>query len=381
MKKYFICVTLVVLFSVFMLKKSEKSVFSDSPIYNSLLNEDFGPLDEEKTLNIILGFDYLPYEFVEIFEELTGVHVVVDVFDSNEILEAKLLAGGSQYDVVFPTAWPNFSRQITAQIYQPIDKKRVDFSKFSQPVLEKLATYDKNNTFGIPYQFGISGIGVDMDMIGSEIAEKSEFDLDVVLNPENAEKLSKLRFCVYDSPEELFPVVLSYLNLAPETVDEQDIIKAAEHLKKIRPYIYKFTAFGFEDLSSRNVAVTFGTSGDILKVKNDNPKRNIKFFYPKKGTALWVDVVAIPKGARHTNNVYAFFKFLFHPKVISAVTNKTFRANCVEAAGKFVDKEIIKNQSIYPTVEFCKKCYIERPVPQNIEILRTRLLTKIKSML
>jgi putrescine transport system substrate-binding protein len=174
--------------------------------------------------------------------------------------------------------------------------------------------------------------------------------------------------------------VLAYLGLNPETEDEVDIMKAADHLKKIRRWISKFTSFGFEDLSSGNACVTLATSGDILRVSNDNNNANIKFFCPREGASLWVDVAAIPLGARHINNIYAFLKFLFHPMVIAYATNCTARANAVIGASKYVEKRLIGNLDIYPTVAIRKKCYIEKPLPPHVETLRTRLLTKIKSM-
>ncbi len=378
MKKYFI---LIIAFSfLYMFRSSfEGRGCFDLPLYQELKEEDFGQLDHEKKLNIIMGMDYLPYDFVEMFEQLTGIKVHVDIFDSNEILEAKLLAGGSQYDIVFPTAWPNLARQLSADIYRKIDHKKIDFSKFNPIVLEKLDIYDKGNLYGVPYQYGISGIGMDVGVVEEVFPGADKCDLGLFLDPNNAKKLAKVRFCIYASASELFPLILCYLGLDPESINEEDIQKAAYHLKKIRPFVYKFTEFGFEDLSSENVALTLGTSGDIVKVRNDTGRENIKFFFPKQGTALWVDVVAIPKGATHINNIYAFFKFLFHPKIIASITNHTYRANCVIEADKYVDKGIIADENIYPPLEFSKKCYITKPVPANIETIRTRLLTKIKS--
>ncbi len=381
MKKFLIIVIVLIAFVFYWFDSSHKSAYSHMDLYNELSKENWNDLDSAHQLNVIAGIDYLPYEFFEIFEALTGIKVIVDIFDSNEILEAKLLAGGSRYDIVFPTAWPHFAKQLSANIYQPIDKTQVDFSRFDSIILEKLAIYDTDNQYCIPYQFGISGIGIDETAINKVLPNIDKHSLGLFLNPENAKKLSSLRFCLYDSPEELFPVVLAYLGLNPESLNENDIIKAADHLKKIRPYIYKFTSFGFEDLSSNNVVLTLGTSGDILKVRKSNNNKNIKFFYPKEGCALWVDVIAIPKQAPHKKNIYAFLRFLFHPKVIAAVTNKTFRANCVIDSKHYIDKELINNHDIYPTAEFCKKCYIERPLPARIEALRTRLLTRIKSMM
>jgi putrescine transport system substrate-binding protein len=345
-----------------------------------LSSEQFGPYDEDKRLYIIIGIDYIPYELVELFEEITGIKVIVDIFDSNEILEAKLLSGGAKYDIVFPTAWPHFSRQLKAGIYRELDKSRIDMSIFDKDILDRLAEYDSGNSCAVPFQFGISGIGMNEKIVKQLLGDFPSDTFALLFDPENAKKLSKYRISIYESPNEIFPAVLAYLGINPETENEEDIIQAAEHLKKIRPYISKFTSFGFEDLASGNACVALATSGDVLKVQRDNKNPDIKFFCPKEGASLWVDVAAIPLHAIHINNVYAFLKFLFHPMVIAEVTNATSRANAVIKATEYVSKDLSDNPDIYPIADVRKKCYIEKPLAAQIESLKTRLLTKIKSM-
>ncbi|MDR3187285.1 MAG: extracellular solute-binding protein [Holosporaceae bacterium] len=380
MKKYLLLVLLLGAFCAFIFQKPDGMEHGDDELRQALADEKFSPLDEDKRLYIITGIDYVPYELIELFEDLTGVKVIVDIFDSNEILEAKLLAGGAQYDIVFPTAWPHFSRQLKAGIYQELDKTRLNFSIFDQDILKRLSAYDQDNMHAIPYQFGISGIGLDEKIVDELVKDAPKNSLALLFDPIYAEKISKHRISVYESPNELFPAVLAYLGLNPETENEDDIVKAAEHLKKIRRFISKFTSFGFEDLSSGNACATLSTSGDVLKVSRDNHMPNVKFFCPKEGVSLWVDVAAIPLGARHMNNIYAFLKFLLHPRVISRVTNKTSRANAVTGANRYVDRNLINNPDIYPSVAIRKKCYIEKPLAPHAESLRTRLFTKIKSM-
>jgi putrescine transport system substrate-binding protein len=349
-------------------------------LYEILASENFGQLDNDKRLYINVGIDYIPYKMIELFELLTGVRVIVDIFDSNEILEAKLLAGGVEYDLVFPTAWPHFSRQLKAGIYQKMDKKRVDYAMFDDDILKRLARYDIGNEYCVPYQFGISGIGINENIANSLIKDAPRDSFAIIFDPFYAEKLSKYRISVYESPDELFPAVLAYLGLDPETEKEEDIFKASEHLKKIRKYISKFTSYGFEDLASGNACIALSTSGDILKINSSNKKSNIKFLLPKEGAPLWVDVAAIPIKAKHTNNIYAFLKFLFHPRIMAFITNETSRANAVKTSLKFVNKDISDNKNIYPSAEIRQKCYIEKPHSQKIESLKNRLLTNIKSM-
>jgi putrescine transport system substrate-binding protein len=380
MKKYLLLVLLLGAFCAFIFLKPPRIGYADSELQQALAREKFSPLDEDKHLYIIVGIDYIPHELIELFEDLTGVKVIVDIFDSNEILEAKLLAGGAQYDIVFPTAWPHFSRQLKAGIYQKLDKTRLDFSIFDQDILKRLSAYDFNNMHAVPYQFGISGIGLDEKIVDELVKNAPKNSLALLFDPIYAEKISKHRISIYESSNELFPAVLAYLGLDPETENEDDIIRAAEHLKKIRRFIAKFTSFGFEDLSSGNACAVLGASGDILKVSRDNHREGIKFFYPQEGASLWVDVVAVPLEAKHINNIYAFLKFLFHPLVIARVTNKTSRANAVLGSNRYVDRSLINNPDVYPNVAIRKKCYIEKPLPPHAESLRTRLFTKIKSI-
>jgi putrescine transport system substrate-binding protein len=304
----------------------------------------------------------------------------VDIFDSNEILEAKLLAGGARYDMVFPTAWPNFSRQLKAGIYQKIDMAKVDRKIFDADIMARLAENDNENDYAVPYQFGISGIGMDESLVDKLVPNAPKDSLAIIFDPVYAEKISKYRISLYESPCELFPAVLAYLGLNPETEKEEDIRAASGHLRKIRRHISKFTAYGFEDIASGNACVTLSTSGDIIKIRTDNKKPHVKFFLPKEGAPLWVDVIAIPKGARHLKNAYAFMRFLFHPKVIAQITNKTSRANAVTASVQFVDSTLASDVNIYPSAKIRKKCYIEKTLDPKIESLKTRLLTKIKSM-
>ncbi|MDR0753366.1 MAG: extracellular solute-binding protein [Holosporaceae bacterium] len=363
----------------FLFQKKQKD-FSESALYKTLSQENLGMLDDDKRLFIIAGMDYIPQELIEIFESVSGVEVVMDIFDSNDILEAKLLAGGIKYDIVFPTAWPHFSRQLKAGIYQKLDKKQIDMSCFDEDLLKRLEVYDTDNSYAVPFQFGISGIGMDEKLVEQLVGNVSKDSLSIMFDPANAKKLSKHRISVYESPGELFPTVLAYLGLNPESEKEDDIIRAAEHLKKIRPYITKFSSFGFEDLACGNACVVLSTSGDILRVRKDNANPNIKFFFPREGASLWIDVAAIPIKASHIKNIYAFFRFLFHPMVIAEVTNATSRANAVTKATQYVNEDLRNDPNVYPNENIRRKCYIEKPLPSNLETLKTRLLSKIKVM-
>lgn len=346
---------------------------------------DFSDCDKEKVLYIYIGIDYMPDEVIELFQKLSGIRVIVDVFDSNEILEAKLLAGGEGYDIVFPTAFPYFSRQLASNIYQKIDVSKFDFNDIDQDLLKKLSDFDKNNEYCIPFQWGISGIGVNKKILEKLVPDAPMDSLSLVFEEKYISKLSKYGVSLCESQDELFPMVLAYLGRNPENCTENDVKEITDILSKIRKYIFKFTNYGFEDLSSGNACLAFGTSGDIKHIQmqqiKSTGKTDIEFIIPKEGVSLWIDVAAVPSRAKHFKNAMLFLQFLLLPKVSAYIVNRTTRATCTISSKKYVDSVLANDTTIYPTHTIKQKSYIEKYTPGYINNIKTRALTKIKSFI
>lgn len=389
MKKYTIAILAVfIICSSFILFFSNHKTEPHTKLFLELQNEDFGPYDDQKLVCINVGIDYIPQYLVDLFEQLTGITVIVDIFDSNEVLEAKLLAGNAEYDIVFPTAWPNFSRQLTTKIYKKINQDLLDISIFDESIMNKLSKADQTNQYAVPYQWGISGIGINTEMlkdcqIPTDKASLKQLGLSMLFSPQILKKLSKHGISLPNSPNEIFHALLAYLGLPPESNVIDDLQQAAKQFALIKPYVTKFTEFGFEDLASDNAAVTFGTSGDIKNIiaqqKALHGSSKIEFIAPVHGVCIWIDVAAIPVNCVREKNAHAFLKFLFHPKIIAEITNQTKRANAVKEANKYVDKTLLHDPDIYPSSEFIDKCYTESENSKDIEYFKTRMFTKIKS--
>lgn len=344
---------------------------------------EFADTDEEKILYIYIGIDYIPAEIVELFSKLSGIKVITDIFDSDEILEAKLLAGGGGYDLVFPTAFPYFSRQLNSNIYQKIDKSKFNFDDFDQDLLDKLATFDSDNEYCLPFQWGISGLGVNTKIVKEVCPDAPMDSLALVFDTKYISKLAKYGVSIYDSQYELFPAVLAYLGEDPERSSKENVEKVSRALSGIRKYIFKFTNYGFEDLSSGSACVVFGTSGDIKHVQMEQEKikgkSDIKFVLPKEGASLWIDVAAIPVYAKHPKNAMLFLQFIMSAKVNARIANSTTRATCTLSSKKYVDKTIINDITIYPDQNIKRNSYVERYTPGYVNVLKTKMLTKIKS--
>lgn len=366
-----------------MFSKHEAYDYSD-PIYK-INPSALGELDDEKVLYFYNWIDYIDPVVIDAFEKITGVKVVLDVFDSNETLEVKLLAGNSGYDLVVPSATPYFSRQLQANVYQKLDKSRLITTKTIDPFfMEHLATSDINNEYALPYLWGLSGIAVNVSQVLKMYPDATLDSWALIFDETHLKKISRGHVELSDSPAELFPAIQKYLGNTDKDFDDISSIEdAGAQLKKIRPHIFKFNSSAVQDLFNGTACVAMGTSGDIRKIliaaKKNGDQLNIQFVSPKEGSALWIDVFAIPNGARHPKNAHAFINFVLHPLVIAKITNYTGCANAVPTSIKYINPEIANDNMVYPDKKLLDKSYIEAALPPSVERVRTRLFTKIKS--
>ncbi|MDR0407274.1 MAG: extracellular solute-binding protein [Holosporales bacterium] len=342
-----------------------------------------GPLDTAPVLHLYGWIGFIPPKILADFEALTGIHVIFDVFDACELLETKLFAESSGYDVVFPTAWPYFARELQAGIYQPLDKTRLESVwKLDPNILHRLESIDPGNRYAVPYQWGMMGIGIRARKI-KKILGTIPQSWALLFDPSYAAQLKSARIELCDAPGELIPAVLSFLGKNPESESFDDLEAAAAALHAVRPFVTKFNSSGYEDLASGAATVIIGTSGDILRAQRqaagEEGRTDITCIFPKEGSALWIDVMAIPRDAPHPKNAHAFIAYLLHPRVMASVTAFTMCANAVPVSCRYLPPEIKNNILIYPPQEMRDKCYVEKNMSAEYETARTRIITKIKS--
>ena len=341
---------------------------------------------EDKLLNIYNWSDYIAPDTVKRFEAETKIKVNYDVYDSNEVLEAKLSAGHSGYDLVVPTASPYLAREAAAGVFRPIDKAKLhNYGNLDPQILSSAANADPGNKFGVPYMWGTTGIGYNPAKVKAALGDAAPLDsLKLLFDPANAKKLAACGIEVLDSAQELFPASLLFLGREPLSRSDDDLAKAVAVMNAIRPFIKKFHSSEYiNDLANGDICVVFGYSGDVVQAKNRaaDAKNKIEIAYaiPKEGAMIWIDMMAIPKDAPHAANALAFIDFILRPEVAAAISNTVAYANPNKLATDMVDEAIRTDPGIYPPAEVRQRLFFDKPVTPEYERARTRAWTRVKT--
>jgi putrescine transport system substrate-binding protein len=341
---------------------------------------------EAPELHVYNWSDYIAPDTIANFEKETGIAVTYDVYDGNEVLEAKLLAGNSGYDVVVPSASPFMAREITAGALLPLDKAKLPNLKNLDPhMLALAAEADPGNAHGVPYLWSVTGIGYNKALVSKALGDDGPRDtLALLFDPANAKKLADCGISLLDTPQEVFPAALAYLGLDPKSRDLGDLDKAASLLEKIQPYVRKIHSSQYiNDLANGDVCIALGYSGDVIQARNraDEAENGVKiaFRVPREGAQFSIDMLGIPKDAPHPDNAHRFIDYILRPQVIAAISDAVSYPNPNLAATPFVDPAIRDDPGIYPPAAVERLFYIDLPAPRDYERARTRSWTRVKS--
>ncbi|CUU23483.1 spermidine/putrescine ABC transporter substrate-binding protein PotF [Duffyella gerundensis] len=345
-----------------------------------------GAMAEQKTLHVYNWSDYISPDTVPNFEKQTGDKVVYDVFDSNEVLEGKLMAGSTGYDVVVPSS-SFLARQLQSGVFQELDKSKLpNYKNLDPALLQKVEQHDPGNKYAIPYLWATTGIGYNVEKVKAALGKDAPVNSwDLVLKPENLEKLKSCGVSFLDAPEEIFATVLNYLGKDPNSSDAKDYTGAAtDLLLKLRPNIRYFHSSQYiNDLANGNTCVAIGWAGDVLQAKKraDEAKNgvNIAYSIPKEGALAFFDMMAIPKDAKNVDEAYKWLNYMMDPKVIADVSDKVFYANGNKASLPLINADVRNNPGIFPTPDTLAKLFVLKVQDPKLDRVRTRAWTKVKS--
>jgi len=339
----------------------------------------------ERTVNFYNWSDYIDPSVLEDFTRESGITVKYDTFDSNEMLETRLLAGRTGYDVVVPTAY-FLERQIKAGVFQKLDKSKLpNLANVWDDIARRLAAYDPGNEHAVNYMWGTTGIGFNVKKVREVLGADGRIDSwDIIFKPEMLAKFKDCGVHVIDAADEVFAATLSYLQLDPNTQAPADLEKAAELLTKLRPYVRKFHSSEYLNaLASGEICLALGYSGDVKQAQKraTEAKNGVEIGYaiPKEGAQLWFDNLAIPKDAKNAAEAYALINYLLKPEVAAKNSNFVSYANGNAASQALIDKAILRDKGIYPDEATMKGLYTITTHDPKTQRLMNRLWTRIKT--
>lgn len=336
------------------------------------------------TLRIYNWSDYIDPELLTQFTKETGIKVTYDTFDSNEVLETKVLQGGTGYDIVVPSNH-NVPRYITAGAIAPLDKAQLPgLDKLSPDMRKHMEPFDAGGKYVVPYMQGSIGIGYNTDKVRQRLGDMKVDSWAVVFDPAVLAKLKDCGVYFLDASEDMYAVALNYLGKDPNSKVVDDYNAATAMLLKARPHVKKFHSSEYIDaLANGDICVAIGYSGDVLQAKDraDEAKNgvNIAYAVPKEGSQVWFDVFAIPKDAPNAAAAHKFIAFMLRPEVIARASNATRYANPNAAATPLVDEDLRNDPNVYLTPEVSQRLFVtttkDQDLLRNVNRQWTRVLT------
>ncbi len=340
--------------------------------------------NDENIVNVYNWADYIADDTIAKFEAEFGIKVNYDIYDSSEIVDVKLLAGNTGYDIIIHSN--SFSSRLApVGVYETLDFSRIPNIKHLDPeTMRSIDAYPGISDLQVPYFWGTTGYAWNADMVRERLGDHPMDSADIIFDPEVVAKLADCGVTLLDSPIDVIPMLLTYLGKDPNSLDVADLQLAKERLSELRPYIRYFSnAKMLVDMPNKEVCVAMSWSGDYAtaawRAADAGIDIDLRYTAPKEGTGLWVDGIYMPKDARHKDNAYLFMNFLLRPDIAADITNTVNYATANRTAWDLIDPAILNDTAIFPTKEVMQAMYANQPQDPKQERVRTRAYVQAKS--
>ena len=334
-------------------------------------------------VNVYNWADYIHPDTIAKFEAETGIKVNYDIYDSSEVVDVKLLAGNSGYDVVVHSNQFS-SRLAPIGVFEKLDFSRLpNIRNLDSEVMQRIK-YEAVADYNVPYHWGSTGYAWNVAMVRERLPDHPMDSSDVLFDPDVISKLADCGVSLLDGPTDVFPMVLAYIGRDPNAVDDESLAAAEEQIKKIRPYLRYFSNTKMmSDLPNKEVCVAMSWSGDYAQAQARAEEAGIdielRYTIPKEGSGLWVDGLYIPSDAPHRDNAYRFLDFMLRADIAAANVNNSRYANANGASWELLDPDILNNPAIFPTDAVWDVLYPIKTADPKRERPRTRAYASAKS--
>lgn len=343
-----------------------------------------GAVADAERVHVYNWADFIGTGTLRQFERQSGIRVIYDTYDAEETMEARILAGGSGYDVV--SASNNFfSREIRAGAYQPLDKDKLpNWKNLDRAVLAELAAVDPGNAHAVPYLHAVNGFTYNAAMIRARMPDAPLGSLAMLFDPAVASRFADCGISLLDSPDDTLQLALAYLRLDPNSRRREDFEAAERLLLRVRPFVRTFDSVEYMNaLANRELCIAMSWSSDYASVRERARRAGVEidlaFTVPTEGANLSYSALLVPADAPHPDAAHAFLDFLLRPEVIAGITNEIFYGNDNAAAAPLVRPEILNDPAIYPTPAIRARLYVTADMDIATQRMRTRIWTRVKT--
>jgi spermidine/putrescine-binding protein len=285
--------------------------------------------------------EYMDPELIEKFEAEYGVTVTEDFYDSNEAMQPIISAGGSGYDVIVPSDYM-VSIMIADGTLMPLDKSVIpNYANLGDEFRSGLP-YDPSGTYVAPYQWGTTGLGVNLNVVGEDAPRSWA----LIFDPEYTDAYSG-QISLLNDPRETLGAALKYLGYSLNTTNEEELNEATELLAETVSRVAAFDSDQYSNLLvSGETVIAHGYSGNLIS--NIDDLDGYTYFVPDEGGTFWIDNMAVPFDAPHPCTAHTFINFILDAENGAALTNWIAYASPNEAAKEFIDPELLDDPRIFP---------------------------------
>ena len=325
-----------------------------------------GTTDE---LHIYTWSNYVDQDLIDAFRSQTGIKVISDVFDSNEVMLATFQAGkAGTYSIIYPSDY-KVSQMVKLGYLSELDHSRLDGLRNILPRFQQ-SVHDPGNRFSVPVSWGTTGL-----IYNSEKLTEPPTDWDYLWK--HKDQLTR-RLTLMDDVREVMGAVLRSLGYSYNATDPQQIKQAYEKLQELKPAVTTFTTDAWRDqLLAGDLTIAMGYSADAVNVMTQNPK--LKYVIPASGTSLWSDTMVIPKTAPNPEAAYTWISFMLQPEVAARVTERLSFATPNEAAFNQLPDKLKNNVALFPPRNLLDRSETLAPLDKSVLELYEKYWTKLTS--
>ena len=291
-------------------------------------------LNDEKVVVYNWG-EYIDPEVLTMFEEETGIDVIYEEFETNEILYPKVSSGAIAYDVVCPSDYM-IQRMIENGLLSEINFDNIpNIKNIGQQYMDQSRQFDPENKYSVPYCWGTVGILYNKTMVDEPIDSWS-----VLWNPKYKDNI-----LMQDSVRDAFGVALKYLGYSLNSTDLDELTEAKNLLIDQKPLVQAYVIDQVRDkMIGNEAAIGVIYSGEAIYTQKENP--NLEYVIPKEGSNIWIDSWVIPKNAEHKENAEKFINFLCRPDIALKNFEYITYSTPNDAARALIEDEDIRNSEI-----------------------------------